>query len=593
MSRPADESNQGIGAESGADERSDPGHAPIRRAVALLQKGRMVEAERAFAEALRLEPDNPDAHFGRALCLEATGHADGAEQSYRRACAIRPAFFQARSNLGALLLQQARPSEALQALEEVLRSKPEFPPARFNRAMACFALGRMGEAEAEFRRLLEESPGHADVMSELGRVLLKQSRVPEAIDVFRDGCRRHAKDPRFLVNLARALEFANEIEAAEEAASEALALAPDSPTVQFALACLEYRRGKLSQARGRLEDVLAMKPLSTEEESDALLELGQVLDELGEYQEAFAAISKGKALRRELPAVVQADGDRFLSRVAAAHQFFTRDRIKKVSEHIEINSENSLVFFVGFPRSGTTLMEQALKAHPRIVTTDERSPLEAVVRELGRDGAYPASLERLPARSLADLRKLFFEGAKSLFGPIEGRVLVDKMPLNIVHLGLVNCLFPDARVLVALRDPRDVCLSCFMQRFLPNDAMVNFLDLGRTADTYCAVMELWLHYRRVLSLDWLEYRYENLVADFEGVSRAVTDFIGLPWDAAVAEFRETSGLNAPTTPSYRQVVRETYATSVGRWRRYETGLAPILPALEPLARALGYDDACH
>jgi hypothetical protein len=235
-------------------------------------------------------------------------------------------------------------------------------------------------------------------------------------------------------------------------------------------------------------------------------------------------------------------------------------------------------------------MERALKAHPEIVTTDERSPLAPILAELSENGTTPEDLEHLTGGQVKELQDRFWAGAETNLGPLEERRLVDKMPLNIVNLGLANCLFPGARVLVALRDPRDTCLSCFMQRFQFSDAMVNFFELERTAKTYAAVMELWLQYRDTLSLTWHEYRYEDLVEDFGGTLREVLDFIGLPWHEDVMAYGERAEDQVITTPSYRQVTRALDKSAVGRWRRYQGELSPILPVLQPLVRAFGYPE---
>ena len=130
-----------------------------------------------------------------------------------------------------------------------------------------------------------------------------------------------------------------------------------------------------------------------------------------------------------------------------------------------------------------------------------------------------------------------------------------------------------------------------MQRFQYTDAMVNFSDLERTAATYAAVMDLWRHYREVVSLPWHEYRYEDMVEDFEGVLRGTLAFIGLPWHDDVLAYREKAAQDAITTPSYRQVTREIYTSAAGRWRRYHEALAPILPILQPFTAAFGYPEA--
>jgi hypothetical protein len=255
-------------------------------------------------------------------------------------------------------------------------------------------------------------------------------------------------------------------------------------------------------------------------------------------------------------------------------------------------SGSAPVFFVGFPRSGTTLVERALAAHPEIVTTEERSPLTPAIRHLIGTGGSAASLDGPPdigaEPRVSEARALFWQHAETVAGPLGGRLLVDKLPLNLVDLGYANLLFPEARVLVALRDPRDVCLSCFMQRFRLDDSMINFCSLEQTAETYAAVMGLWLAYRDSLSLAWREFRYEDLVEDFEAVVRGLLAFVGLDWHEAVAGYREQAARRPVATPSYRQVTREIYRESIGRWRAYGDVLAPVQPVLAPFVEAFGY-----
>lgn len=557
--------------------------------MARFQAGDLRAAETAFQTAWRLDPGDADAAFGCGLCREAAGRGADAEAAYRQAVAARPDFPEALCNLAALLTRSDRPGEAVPLLDRALAGRPDFEPARFNRGIAYYALRRLSEAEADFRDILARQPAHVGVMNELGRVLLKQTRVREAAELFREGHRRHPKNPRFLANLASALELLNDLPGAEEAVTEALALAPQQPALRHTQARLEHRQGRLADARAHLEGLLA-GTLSEEQRGEALCELGEVLDEMDDAGAAFAAITAGNALRAKSPAAQTADGARFLARVAQARDGFTAKRIQAVAARAPAATEPPPVFFVGFPRSGTTLMERALKAHPAIVTTDERSPLAPILAQLTEAGGYPQDLDRLTGDEIGKLQARFRAEAEAVVGPLDGKRLVDKMPLNIVNLGLANCLFPEARVLVALRDPRDVCLSCVMQRFQFSDAMANFHDLESAARAYVAVMELWLHYREALGVAWLEYRYEDLVGDFRGTLERVLAFLGLAWHDDVLAYAERARDQVITTPSYRQVTGAIDARPVGRWHRYHAEMAPVLPVLEPLVRALGYPE---
>jgi len=501
----------------------------------------------------------------------------------------RTDFPQALTNLASLMTRTNRPAEAVQTLDRVLARRPDFEAARFNRGIAYFALRRLAEAEADFRYILSQIPAHAAARNELGRVLLKQSRLHEAAEQFREGHRQYPTELSFLGNLISTLERMNDLAGAQAMIDKALTLAPGDPALLYMQATLEHRLGRMVEARDHLSEFLSGE-LSEEHRSEALFELGEVLDKLGETGAAFRAIVEANALRAHSPAAQGADGARFLARVAQARSCFTKERIAAVAARAPASERPPPVFFVGFPRSGTTLMERALKAHPEIVTTDERSPLTPVLAELTESGAAPEDMERLTGQEIKALQDRFWAEAEAVLGPLEERRLVDKMPLNIVNLGLANCLFPEARALVALRDPRDTCLSCFMQRFQFSDAMINFLDLERTATTYEAVMELWLQYRDGLGLPWLEYRYEALVEDFQGTLEEVLDFIGLAWHEDVLAYAERTKEQVITTPSYRQATGAVDKTAAGRWRRYRDELAPILPALRPLVESFGYPE---
>jgi hypothetical protein len=159
----------------------------------------------------------------------------------------------------------------------------------------------------------------------------------------------------------------------------------------------------------------------------------------------------------------------------------------------------------------------------------------------------------------------------------------------MVKTGAIPWIFPGSRVIAAIRDPRDACLSCFMQRFALNEAMIHFLTLESTATFYAQVMGLWLESRSKLSVPWIEYRYEDLVADFEGTAGRVLDFMGLSWDDEVTRYAKTARKREIRTPSHEAVTREINDRAVSRWRNYADQLAPILPVLEPFVREFGYE----
>jgi tetratricopeptide (TPR) repeat protein len=561
----------------------------LESAIAAYKAGRIDEAEEGYRRVLAGNPHAAEAHFMLGLVYLQQNRMSAALSSLGQAVAIDPDDARYHNNLGKALMGLARPQEALEAFESALARVPDFENALSGRAAALMALNRLSEAEKDFETILARHPGHADALTDLSVLLIKQNRNAEAVEVIRRGLKQHPQDPRLLSNLSNALEKLNDLDAAEAAAQRALEVAPELTEPQFSLARIDHRRGRFDQARDRL-DALLTKPLRDDEKLDALFELGSVQDRLGQPAAAMASFAQAKQQIRESPEAREVSGARFLERVRRNHAWFTQDKLSPAAARATPTDSRGPVFFVGFPRSGTTLMERVLQAHPGVVTTEEESPLTPLRRQLSLGGAYPEGLASLTADDIDQATRLFWSNAEKAVGPLDGRVLVDKLPLNIVDLGLANIVFPQSCVLVALRDPRDVCLSCFMQYFLLNDAMVNFLDLRQTSRTYAAVMALWLHYRDVLTLPYSEYRYEDFVEDFDGVVRQVLDFIGVGWHEEVARYREKSLGRAINTPSYRDVTGALYRRAAGRWRSYRQELAPVLEELAPFAAAFGYPE---
>jgi hypothetical protein len=246
------------------------------------------------------------------------------------------------------------------------------------------------------------------------------------------------------------------------------------------------------------------------------------------------------------------------------------------------------VFLVGFPRSGTTLLDQILSSHSRIVCIEEKEHFANALAGVIGDADKLARFAELSDAEIEAARGDYWRRVREE-GPIAAdAIVVDKLPLNIVVLPLIKRVFPDAKLIFALRDPRDVILSCYQQRFGMNAAMAQFLELGRAGAYYQVVMNLFELCRARLGFDLLQVRYEDVVADLEGAARQLTDFLSVPFEPAMLAFSERARQRDINTPSLRQVIEPIYARSVGRWRRYSDDLAPILPLLAPWVQRYGY-----
>lgn len=560
--------------------------------VAQANLGMMGEAANALARAVSCNPRHAHAHHTRASVLTRLGRNDEAIDSLRQAIKAMPSLAEAHSDLGNALRLTGHHVEAETCLHKALKLRPDDVRAHLYLALLYKQQRRFAEAAASCRTAVTLQPAFAEAHNELGNVLQNLGEHEEAIASYKKALALRPGSPDAWTNLGLTLEKLHRLEEAREAAKSALALAPQHYGANLLCARLDSRGGAPQQACERLEALL-QQPLVPRDYAVAAMELGHALDKQGDHERAYERFAAAKRAWQSVLAATSYDTGQLTPQIARLRAWFTAERVRGWDTLPRKNGLASPIFLVGFPRSGTTLMEQILESHPNLTGSREEPLLTRLLASiaslLGRPFAYPEGLEELVAAEVGVLRAEYWRLARQLIGPeIEMRRLVDKLPLNIMELGLIHRLFPDAKIVVALRDPRDVCLSCYMQSFELNQAMVNFLDLGNTTQLYAAVMGLWCQYRALLNLDAFIYRYEDLVDDIEGMARRLLEFLDEPWDPTVLRYHEIAKTQYANTPSYQNVTLPIYRKAIGRWRNYEKQLAPHMTALQPFLDEFGY-----
>lgn len=603
------------------------------QAASLRKAGDLPGAERLLRQLLEEQPDTPPAAATLGQILLEQGRPQDAVdllRPYADDPADRPMV---RFTLGLALNRVGRPTEGLEHLERAALVRPKDPEIRFYLGATLERLARHDEAGEAFRSLMDLFAQTPQDLVTLGQRLLRIGRpdlASESLDRAISGGRQDAQTLLLGAdahqrnrNSARAIELARksvaaspslagphlsladllerrgDLDEAHACASEALRLAPDLTPAARILARIERRRGNSEQSDRIIRRALARPPSDPRLLGPLLIEHAHALDDLGRYDEAFEVITRGKAVwfesvRGQFPL------ERFEQEL---------DRRQRAIDSMsppatDAGDERSPVFFVGFPRSGTTLMEQILAAHPRAVSLDEVDLLENVVLPAAREMLALPALERTGApgveegeiiarlndEQVAELRTHYWSGAERALGAAIGeRLLIDKLPLNITRLALIQRVFPRARVLVALRDPRDCCLSALFQSFDANDAMVHFHAIEPAARLYARVMGIWLRARERIGVASHEYRYEDLTADVEAALRPILEFLALAWDDGLLSHQRRVRDRALSTPSYERVDRPIDRKGVARWRHYERHLAPVLPILAPFVEAFGYE----
>jgi Tfp pilus assembly protein PilF len=450
-----------------------------------------------------------------------------------------------------------RPQGALAACDAGLASHGDDPALMSAKATFLTDLDRPAEARSLFERALTASPVLPSALFGLARLAADQGAWPEA-------------DIRL------------------QALAAAQAPTPEHHWLRGRIA---LGLGDAAGARAALEQLLAAQDLPPAVRAEGLLLLSEALDGLEQSAAAFEAARQGKAIQRR----VYADAARGREPVARRYERLARafenaapaDWAPAPAGTFSPPAKGH-VLLVGFPRSGTTLLEQALAASPQVCALEEAPTLAAAHAEFLTSEAGVRRLAGLTAAEADTWRARYWTEVRAHGGRPERRILLDKAPAATDDLALVAKLFPDARVLFAIRDPRDVVLSCLRQNFRMNALTYAFTSLPDAAATYAACMTLADVYRRVLPLPILDVRHEALVQDFETGLREVCGFIGLGFEPAMLDVAATAGAREVRTPSAPQVRAGLNARGVGRWRRYARELAPVLPTLAPWAVRFGY-----
>lgn len=542
------------------------GHACLRRAASFAKFGGML--------------NGPDTDVARLLDAAKRSYARGdrvnATALARQVLLRRPGEAAALQILGIVALDTGDFAAARRHLEASNSARPD--AATFN--MIGVASDRMGDAAAA--RAAFARAGELGLVDGWRNLAIK-SAGDERIDAFERALKVSPNDATSHAGLAQALEARHELARAKLHAQAALGADSANSVARLALARVLMREKNFIGVENAVAPVVASARVAPEHKIEALGLMGDARDRRDDARGAFEAFTASNQISLQLnrawldaserlyhPESVQRMADRVLSAPAGVPSAASNARAP--------------VFLVGFPRSGTTLLDQVLSSHSGIVCLEEREHFSDALGEVIADSSRATQPDTLTEEELSRIRESYWRRVEAA----PAATVIDKYPLNIVVLPLIKRVFPDAKIILALRDPRDVVLSCYQQRFVINAAMAQFLELQRAANYYAQVMSLLELCRARLGLDLHQVRYEDVVGDLGGEARKLCAFLDLSFEQKMLDYRETALKRDIATPSARQVIEPLYQRSVGRWRRYEAELAPVLPTLDHWAELYGY-----
>lgn len=554
--------------------------------------GNHTEAETCCRKALQLSPKLAEAHNALGAALQCQGRLPEALECYRSAIRLKPNLVLAHYLLANALREQGLLEQAAESYHKVLRHEPDNVPTLCNLGGLLAGLHRFDEAAVHLNKANRLRPGAVPVLCNMARILQHLGRPAEAESRCREALQHEPQAVDAMVIWSEIMEQSNRLEETRELVERGLKLAPSHPSLLLVSAKLARREGRHEDAVTIAEAALAGNPAADKKIEIHHL-LGLLYDRLGDTVRAYSHFTEGNHLTAS--AVSDTSRHNYLNSIDQHREQFHAALPLSANTAAPTMSpdEKSPVFLVGFPRSGTTLLEQILDSHPQLQALDERPTVGMMLKVHERIVARrPEATTALAEAELKELRDCYFREADKYVKREPGRILVDKFPLNLINAYHIWRIFPDAKFILAIRHPCDVCLSCFMQNFALNEAITAFTSLKHTAAMYAAVMNLWQEFAQHLPFRYHMIRYEDLVENMESEARRLLEFLDIEWsDAILGHVEHAKRRGTISTPSYHQVTQPIYKTAKYRWKRYEKELEPVMETLRPFIERFGYGDA--
>jgi len=588
----------------------------------LKKLGRFDEAEASYSQAITLKPDLIDAHYNLGITLQELGRLDEAESSYLQAITLKPGYAEAQNNLGITLKQLGRLDEAEASYTQAIELKPDLVDAHYNLGITLQELGRFHEAEASYSQAITLMPDLVDahynlgiILQELGRFDEAEASYSQAITLKPDLVDAHynlgitlqelgkwheaeasyaqtiALKPEYVeayLNLCEVLEKTNKVDAALSVIKNTNIKIFEKEANFLFLKALIYFRQENYEIAERLIIKIKKDELSVKRKAPFLKLKAELYHYKTNYSAAFKVFKEINEIVKDSPEYKKQESEKFFSQ--------QREKVFQIEQLQEKFSYKTVIqatwlqptFLIGFPRSGTTLLDTILRTHSNIDVLEELPMLKKMTNSLGNLPNISMT-EQIGQRAAEIASGVYLEELKKHIEVGKKQIVIDKLPLNILQLPLINQIFPNAKFVMALRHPLDCVLSCWMQNFKLNPAMANMVDLERIADFFCTAMQILKYSQKRYSLDIHRIRYEDLVFDFEeNVSNLLT-FLNLKWEKELINYQKTAlSRGRIITPSYSQVVKPIYTTASYRWKYYEEYLEPYKLRLAPWIQEYGY-----
>ncbi|WP_245466240.1 tetratricopeptide repeat-containing sulfotransferase family protein [Mesorhizobium sp. M7A.F.Ca.MR.245.00.0.0] len=538
----------------------------------LHQAGRRQEAETIYRQVLARQPKHAAAAHFLGLLLHQTGRSEEGLDLIERSVSLQPTNPDFLNNFGTVMRDLGRPAAAIDFFRGAVDLRPDQLAARDNLGSSLKQVGQFEEAEEIYRGTVARNPFHVRARIGLAETLQEAGRLDEALAVFREALAIRPKDADLLHGLGVGLMEKGKLDEAADLFRQALAINPAMATAWLMLTQVKRQKERDSELGG-MEAQHAKAPQDSLARMQLSFGLGKANDDLRDYGRAFDYFAEGNAIRRKGINYDQARTRAEFEAMKATFDagFFEKHRPSSISD-------DTPIFIVGMPRSGTTLVEQIIASHPEVYGAGELSILKkAVGRQFPATmpGGFPWGVSDMGDADFAEAGQAYLDMLHARYPNM--RHVTDKMPGNFLLVGFIHMMMPKARIIHCARDAAATCLSIYKVHFRGDSHRYGY-DLGELADFHNLYTDIMRHWHTVLPGVVHDVRYEDFVADQDGQTRALIAHLGLPWDDAALSFHETD--RPVRTASAAQVRQPMYQGSVDLWKRYGDRLKPLLDKLD-------------
>ena len=552
--------------------------------------GQLDAATYSFKKVLSIEPENSDAYNNIGNVLKEHGKLEEAIEAYNKALDIKPNISEAYYNMGISLQEQDKLKEAVEAYNRALTIKPDYAEAYANMGNALKEQGKLKEAISAYNNALNSKPDYADAHYNLGNTFQEQGKLKEAIAAYNKALSIRPNYVDAWLNGAEALEKWNKLEELNQWLDQAFrSLKTISSDMRLLRAKLLWRKKHYKQAL-KLISAIDYDTVTDVRKQDFLNLKGKCLESFRDFDGAFDCFSKMNLLAKKSIRNLEYNPENYFSGIK---DDLRKLKLRSVSTTLDstLDKKNfSPVFLVGFPRSGTTLLDTILRTHSSIQVVEEQMAVNAAKTFIMESG-YNGLLEQaLPPEILLSAKNAYQLELFQHTNKVSSKsVYIDKLPLNLLDAPIIHQLYPEAKFILTLRHPMDTILSCWVQDFKLNAAMANMVDLDRIVEFYCVAMETFELCSINYGLSVHLIRYEDLIDGLKSETTALLKFLDLNWESQMENYSDTAlkrGLI--NTPSYSQVVQPIYKDAKYRWLNYENYLEKHLEKIKPWIDKFGY-----